>query len=103
LKIFRGTLGYIGNLGKHSDTKVDDLLWQARAATTPADVKAAYKAVTAEIQSQALFTSVVNFRWAFVTNNKSKLAGVGTLQVVKGKKVRPVTAQGADWAGLHKG
>ncbi|MEY4031220.1 MAG: hypothetical protein RL573_131 [Actinomycetota bacterium] len=103
LKIFRGTLGYIGNLGKHTDTKVDDLLWQARAATTPADVKTAYKAVTAEIQSQALFTSVVNFRWAFVTNNKSKLAGVGTLQVVKGKKVRPVTAQGADWAGLHKG
>ncbi|MFM2046869.1 MAG: hypothetical protein RL383_946, partial [Actinomycetota bacterium] len=103
LKLLRGTLGYIGNLGKHTDTKVDDLLWQARAATTPADVKAAYKAVTAEIQSQALFTSVVNFRWAFVTNNKSKLAGVGTLQIVKGKKVRPVTAQGADWAGLYKG
>ena len=103
LKIFKGTLGYIGNLGKHNDTKVDDLLWQARAAATKADAKAAYRAVTAEIQSQALFTSVVNFRWAFVTNNKSKLAGVGTLQIVKGKKVRPVTAQGADWAGLYKG
>lgn len=103
LKVFRGTLGYIGNLGKHSDTKVDDLLWQARSAATPAEAKAAYRAATAEIQSQALFTSVVNFRWAFVTNNKSKLAGVGALQVVKGKKVRPVTAQGADWAGLHKG
>ena len=103
LKVFKGTLGYIGNVTKHTDTKIDDLLWQARAATTPADTKAAYKAVTAEIQSQALLTSVVNFRWSFVTNNKSRFAGVGSLQVVKGKKVRPVTAQGADWAGMHKG
>ncbi|MEY2711297.1 MAG: hypothetical protein RL487_1080 [Actinomycetota bacterium] len=103
LKVFRGTLGYIGNLGKHSDTKVDELLWQARAATTKTAARTAYRAVTAQVQSEALFTSVVNFRWAFVTNNKSKLAGVGTLQVVKGKKVRPVTAQGADWAGLYIG
>lgn len=103
LKILRTTLGSVYNLTKHTDTTIDDLLWQARAASTPAASKIAYKAVTQKIQEQAIFTSIVNFGWAYVTNNKSKLSAPGQVVIVKGKKTPPVNASWIDWAGISKG
>lgn len=103
LKMFRTTLGAIGNLSKHTDTTIDDLLWQARAASSPAAAKIAYKTVTQKIQEQALFTSIVTFGWTFVTNNKSKLSAPGQVVIVKGKKTPPVTPSWIDWAGISKG
>ena len=103
LKMFRATLGRLYNLTKHTDTSVDDLLWQARAATTPAKAKVAYQAVTKKIQEQAIFTSVGNFGWAYVTNDKAKLSAPGNLQIKKGVKMLAVSPSWMDWAGLSKG
>lgn len=103
LKLFRASVGAVLGANHHTDTALDALAWQARATTTAADTATAYKNLTAELQSKAIMTSIVNYGFTFVTNNKSKVGGVGTLQFEKGTKVRPVTAQGADWAGLYKG
>lgn len=103
LKIFRSTVGAVLSATHHNDTTVDDLWWQARSATTPAAVKAAYSAVAAELQNQAIITGLCNYAVDLVTYNKAKVNGIGTLQFVKGTPVRPVTYQGADWAGLYKG
>jgi hypothetical protein len=103
LKILRGTLGALFSLTKHTDTTIDDLLWQARAATTKAAEVAAYKAATQKIQKQGILTSTVNFGWAYVTNNKSKLSAPGKVVIVKGKKTPPVIPAWVDWAGISKG
>lgn len=103
LKMFRTTLGRVFNLTKHTDTSIDDLLWQARAASTPAKAKVAYQAVTKKIQEQAIFTSVGNFGWAYVTNDKAKLSAPGNLVIKKGVPMVAVGPSWMDWAGLSKG
>ena len=103
LKLFRGSVGAVLGANHHTDATLDTLAWQARAATTASDARTAFKNLTAEIQNKAIMTTIVNYGFNFVTYNKSKIGGVGSLQFEKGTKVRPVTAQGADWAGLYKG
>lgn len=103
LKILRGTLGALFSLTKHTDTTIDDLLWQARAATTKTAEVAAYKAATKKIQEQGILTSTATFGWAYVTNNKSKLSAPGKVVIVKGKKTPPVIPAWIDWAGISKG
>ena len=103
LKFLRGTLGAAFSLTHHTDTTIDDLLWQARAATTKTAEVAAYKAVTKKIQEQGILTSTVNFGYAYVSNNKSKLSAPGQVVIVKGKKTPPVIPAWVDWAGISKG
>jgi peptide/nickel transport system substrate-binding protein len=103
LKLFRASVGAVLGANHHTDATLDALAWQARAATTAADTKTAFKNLTAEIQNKAIMTTIVNYGFNFVTYNKSKIGGIGSLQFVKGTKVRPVTAQGVDWAGLYRG
>lgn len=103
LKVMRSTLGVVYNLTKHTDTSIDDLLWQARAATTEKATKTAYAGVTQKIQEQAIFTSIANFGWSYVTNNKSKLSAPGQVVIKKGTKAQAVGASWMDWAGISKG
>jgi ABC-type transport system substrate-binding protein len=103
LKLFRSVLGGLNNPTKHSNTKLDDMLWTARAATTPATMKAAYALAMQEIQEQAVFVPVVNIGTSVALSKKSKITGLGSLQLVKGVKSRTITNVGADWAGIYKG
>jgi ABC-type transport system substrate-binding protein len=103
LKVFRAVSGGVNNPTKHTNTKLDDLLLNARAATTPAEMKNLYKAAMQEIQEQAIFVPVVNVGTTFATSIKTKITGLGSLQLVKGVKPRAISNVGADWAGIYKG
>jgi ABC-type transport system substrate-binding protein len=103
LKMFRSALGVVNNPTKHSNTKLDDMLWAARAATTPAAMKAAYALAMQEIQEQAVFVPVVNIGTSVALSKKTKITGLGSLQLVKGVKSRVISNVGADWAGIYKG
>ena len=103
LKLFRTVLGAVNNPTHHSNTKLDDLLWSARGATTAAEMKRLYKAAMQEIQEQAVFVPIVNVGTSVATSVKSKITGLGSLQLVKGVKPRAISNVGADWAGIYKG
>lgn len=103
MKLFRSVLGVVNNPTKHSNTKLDTLLLAAREATTPAAMKASYAAAMQEIQEQAIFVPVVNIGTSIALSVKTKIKGLGTLQLKKGIKPRMISNVGADWAGLYKG
>ena len=103
LKVFRAGLGSLNNPTKHTNAKLDDLLWAARAATTPAAMKASYAAAMQEIQEQAVFVPVVNIGTSVALSKTTKVNGLGSLQLVKGVKPRSMTNVSADWAGIYKG
>jgi ABC-type transport system substrate-binding protein len=103
MKLFRTVLGVVNNPTKHTNAKLDDLLWAARAANTPAAMKASYAAAMQEIQEQAVFVPVVNIGTSIALSVKSKVKGLGSLQLVKGTKPRALSNVGADWAGIYKG
>jgi ABC-type oligopeptide transport system substrate-binding subunit len=96
-------LGVLNNPTKHTNAKLDDLLWKARSATTEKAMKASYAAAMQEIQSQAIFVPVVNIGTSLAVSVKSQVKGLGSLQVVKGVKPRAFSNVGADWAGIYKG
>jgi ABC-type transport system substrate-binding protein len=107
---FKGLLGSILNLPRHTDTKVDDLLYAAQAlpngvsgnggtAAEKAAVKAAYKAATDYIQDQAIITCIA---WGYYNLFAStKMQGVGKLKGPSGKTQRVVTNWGIDWTGVY--
>lgn len=103
MKLFRTVLGVVNNPTKHTNAKLDDLLWAARAANTPAAMKASYAAAMQEIQEQAVFVPVVNIGTSIALSVKTKVKGLGSLQLVKGTKPRALSNVGADWAGIYKG
>jgi ABC-type oligopeptide transport system substrate-binding subunit len=103
LNFFRSVLGVVNNPTKHSNTKLDTLLWAAREATTPAAMKASYKAAMQEIQEQAIIVPVVNIGTSVALSKTTKITGLGSLQLVKGVKPRSISNVGADWAGIYKG
>ena len=107
---FKALLGSILSLTRHTDTKVDDLLYAAQAlpngasgnggtAAEKAAVKAAYKAATDYIQDQAIITCIA---WGYYNMFASqKLQGVGKLKGPSGKTQRVVTNWGIDWTGVY--
>ena len=103
LRILRSVVGVVNNPTKHTNTKLDDMLWAGRAATSEIGMKTQYAAAMQEIQSQAIFVPVVNIGTSIATSTKSKIGGLGTLQLVKGVKPRTVSNVGSDWAGIYKG
>ena len=103
LRVLRSVVGVVNNPTKHTNAKLDDMLWAARAATSEIGMRTQYGAAMQEIQSQAIFAPVVNVGTSIALSKKSKVAGLGSLQLVKGVKPRAVTNVGADWAGIYKG
>lgn len=103
MRILRSVIGVVNNPTKHTNAKLDDMLWAARASSSPVGMKTQYAAAMQEIQSQAIFAPVVNVGTTIALSKKSKVAGLGSLQLVKGVKPRAVTNVGADWAGIYKG
>lgn len=107
---FKGAVGSILNLPRHTDTKVDDLLYAAQAlpngasgnggtAAQKAAVKAAYKAATEYIQEQTIITQIGTGYYNMFASKK--LQGVGKLKGPSGKTQRIVTNWGIDWTGVY--
>jgi len=107
---FKGLLGSILSLTRHTDTKVDDLLYAAQAlpngatgnggtAAEKAAVKAAYKAATEYIQGEHLITSVAHGYYNLFA--KKSVKNVGKLKGPSGKTQRVVTNWGIDWTGVY--
>ena len=107
---FKGAVGSILNLTRHTDTKVDDLLYAAQAlpngasgnggtAAQKAAVKAAYKAATEYIQEQTIITQIGTGYYNMFASKK--LQGVGKLKGPSGKTQRIVTNWGIDWTGVY--
>lgn len=107
---FKGLLGSILSLTRHSDTKVDELLYTAAALPNGATgnggtaaekkaVKAAYAAATEYIQSEHLVTSVAHGYYNLFA--KKSVKNVGKLKGPSGKTQRVVTNWGIDWTGVY--
>ena len=103
---YKGTLGQILNLSRHSDTKVDELFWEARKIAPKSngqlDMKAsgpAFKAATKYIQEQNIITSLSHQYVSIFTTKK--VGGVGTLKTPGGKTPRVVTNWGIQYAGVY--
>jgi peptide/nickel transport system substrate-binding protein len=106
----KGKLGSILNLPRHTDTKVDELLYAAQAlpngasgnggtAAEKAAVKAAYQKATEYIQSEHLITSVAHGYYSLFATKSLK--NVGKLKGPSGKTQRVVTNWGIDWTGVY--
>lgn len=91
-------------LGNHSDTKVDDLIYAAKAQTTAAGIKKAWAEATAYIQSSATAIPTVHAGAYVFVNKKSKLKGISTFKNPDGKTFSPTNdLKGFEWTGIWKG
>jgi ABC-type transport system substrate-binding protein len=97
---FRGVLGGLLNLNKHSDANVDTLFFGGQAAATKASAKAKYQEGTAYLQTNGYMTSIQHGYYTLFTTKK--IGGVGTLQIQRGKTQRLITNWGIDWTGVYK-
>ena len=96
----RLTLGSLLNLNHHSDANVDAAFFGGQAAATSAAAKAKYQEGTAYLQTNGFMTSIQHGYYTLFTSKK--LAGIGSLQIEKGKTQRLVTNWGIDWTGVYK-
>jgi ABC-type transport system substrate-binding protein len=99
---WRSNIGNVLGLNHHNDTTVDDLFYAGQAAANKAVAKIKYQEATARLQSEGFMGAVSNNYYTFFTNNKKGIAGIGALQLVKGKTQRLVTNWGIDWTGVYK-
>lgn len=87
-------------LSNTNDTKIDQLISAAQAATTNAAANAKWREMTAYLQGEGYQLPTVHGTfWTFV-NNKAKLRGIGQLPIIKGKTPQVVTNKGLDWTGI---
>jgi ABC-type transport system substrate-binding protein len=107
---FKPLVGSILNLPRHTDTKVDELLYAAQALPNGASgnggtaaekkaVKAAYAAATEYIQEQTIITQIGTGYYNLFTTKK--VNGIGKLKGPSGKTQRVVTNWGIDWTGVY--
>jgi len=98
-----GRFGVIIALGNHGDTKVDDLTYAAMAETNPAKSKLAWQAVAEYLQAEGYAIPAVHGGVKVFVSNKSKLQGVGKLELPSGGFQDIVENKGLEWAGVSKG
>jgi ABC-type transport system substrate-binding protein len=98
-----GRFGIIIALGNHGDTKVDDLTYAAMAETNPTKSKLAWQAVTAYLQAEGYAIPAVHGGVKVFVSNKSKLKGVGKLELPSGGFQDIVENKGIEFAGVSKG
>jgi ABC-type transport system substrate-binding protein len=99
---WRSNVGNVLGLNHHNDTTLDDMFYAGQAAANKGVAKIKYQEATARMQSEGYMGSVAHGYYTFFTNNKKGLAGIGKLQLVKGKTQRLVTNWGIDWTGVYK-
>ena len=99
---WRSNIGNVLGLNHHNDTALDDLFYAGQAAANKSVAKIKFQEATARLQSEGFMGALSNNYYTFFTNNKKGLAGIGALQLVKGKTQRVVTNWGIDWTGVYK-
>jgi ABC-type transport system substrate-binding protein len=99
---WRSNIGNVLGLNHHNDTALDDLFYAGQAAANKSVAKIKFQEATARLQSEGFMGALSNNYYTFFTNNKKGLAGIGSLQLVKGKTQRVVTNWGIDWTGVYK-
>jgi ABC-type transport system substrate-binding protein len=99
---WRSNVGNVLGLNHHSDTTVDDLFYAVQAATSASVAKLKYQEATARLQTEGYMGAISVNYYTFFTNKAKGLAGIGKLQLVKGKTQRVVTNWGIDWTGVYK-
>jgi hypothetical protein len=98
--LFQASVGKVLGLNHHSDTNVDNLFFAGQASQTRVGAKAKYAEGTAYLQTNGFMGNVTHTYYSIFTTKK--LAGIGKLQLVKGKTQRVVTNFGIDWTGVYK-
>lgn len=98
--IFGTSLGTLLSLNHHTDAAVDKFFVDGQASATKVGAKAQFAAGTAYLQTNGFMTSIQNLYYTMFTSKK--LAGIGTLQLEKGKSQRLMTNWGIDWTGVYK-
>ena len=107
---FKGLLGSILSLTRHTDTKVDDLFYAAQAlpngvsgnggtAAEKKAVKAAYAAATAYVQEEHIISCVAYGYYNLFATKAVK--NIGKTAGPSGKTQRVVTNWGIDWTGVY--
>jgi ABC-type transport system substrate-binding protein len=107
---FKGLLGSILSLTRHTDTKVDDLFYAAQAlpngvsgnggtAAEKKAVKAAYAAATAYVQEEHIISCVAYGYYNLFATKAVK--NIGKTPGPSGKTQRVVTNWGIDWTGVY--
>ena len=97
--LFQTSVGVVLGLNHHSDTNVDALFYAGEAAQSRAGAKTKYAEGTAYLQTNGFMGNVTHTYYSLFTTKK--LAGIGKLQLVKGKTQRVVTNWGIDWTGVY--
>jgi ABC-type transport system substrate-binding protein len=97
---FGASLGTLLNLNHHTDTALDTILFDGNAATTKALATSKYKEALAYLQTNGYMTAIQRQYYTLFTTKK--IAGIGSLQIEKGKTQRVVTNWGIDWTGVYK-
>jgi ABC-type transport system substrate-binding protein len=98
--LFENSVGVVLGLNHHSDTTVDTFFYDGEAATSKSVAQKNYRDGTAYLQSHAVMGSITHMYYTLFTTKK--LAGIGTLQIEKGKTQRVATNWGIDWTGVWK-
>ncbi len=98
--LFQNSVGVVLGLNHHSDTNVDTLFYAGEAAQSKVSAKTKYAEGTAYLQTNGFMGNVTHTYYTLFTSKK--LAGIGQLQLVKGKTQRVVTNWGIDWTGVYK-
>jgi len=99
---WRSNIGNVLGLNHHNDTAIDDLFYAGQAAANKSVAKIKFQEATARLQSEGVMGAISNNYYTFFTNNSKGLAGIGALQLVKGKTQRVVTNWGIDWTGVYQ-
>jgi hypothetical protein len=97
---FGSSLGTLLNLNHHTDTTLDAMLFAGNAANSRAAASAKYKEALAYLQTNGFMTAIQRQYYTLFTTKK--IAGIGKLQIEKGKTQRVVTNWGIDWTGVYK-
>jgi ABC-type transport system substrate-binding protein len=97
---FGTSLGTLLNLNHHNDSLVDTMLFDGNAAVTKAAASTKYKEALAYLQTEGFMTAIQRQYYTLFTTKK--IAGIGSLQIEKGKTQRVVTNWGIDWTGVYK-
>jgi ABC-type transport system substrate-binding protein len=92
-------------LGNHSDTKIDNLIYKAQAATDPKVARKRWIAATRYIQSNGYAIPSIHSGFYLFTNNKAKLGGIGSsrLKMPGGQLAEVAETKGFEYTGVWKG
>ncbi|MFM7262229.1 MAG: ABC transporter substrate-binding protein [Acidimicrobiales bacterium] len=100
--LLRTALGSLLQLNKHSNTKVDQALYDGQAASTKIGASTKFQEAAALLQTEGYMGAVSFFYVTCFVNKKNGLTNIGKVKGPSGKTPRVVTNYGFDWAGVQK-